>query len=514
MDSESTSCSASMKDVDSLDISECNMENSPVFEFYRGKTVFITGATGFMGKVLVEKLLRCTLVCKIYLLIRPKKGVRSQQRLEDLLAGKIFDRIREESPLVLKKVEVIDGDITEDKLGISEEQEDSLASSVNVIFHSAATVRFDEDLSKSLAMNVAGVMSVINLAKKMSLLEAMVDVSTAYCNCDLKHIEEKIYPVQGDAKAMVDICQWMNPEILDSPEVTRKMIGNRPNTYTYTKALAESVMASSCSSLPVSVMRPSIVSASLREPCPGWVDNFNGPSGIMAGAGTGVLRTLYCKRACTADMVPVDLCINLLCCVAWQTSLDPRGSLKVYNFTSGQLNPVTWGEVEEQLKTAIPKAAYEGALWYPGNIATETWYSNRFYQLLFHYCVAHTVDLLCWAVGKKPFLVKTSDFMQKSANVLEPFTTNSWSWTNDNTIALETILTEQDRAVFGFDIRAVDWKTYLDEYAQGIRDNVFQHNPATQGACRRKMWLLYFMHLMLQFVFLSSLLWILYCLMF
>ena len=61
-------------------------------------------------------------------------------------------------------------------------------------------MRFDEDLSKSLAMNVAGVMSVIDLAKKMSLLEAMVDVSTAYCNCDLKHIEEKISSVQGDAR--------------------------------------------------------------------------------------------------------------------------------------------------------------------------------------------------------------------------------------------------------------------------------------------------------------------------
>jgi len=515
MESETTCSPAPMtKDVDTQD--DCNLESSPspVLEFYRGKTVFITGATGFMGKVLVEKLLRSTEVSKIYVLIRPKKGVQSKQRLEDLLAGRIFDRIRKENPLALKKVEVIDGDITEDKLGIVEEQELSLMSSVNVIFHSAATVRFDEDLSKSLAMNVAGVMSVISLAKKMSKLEAMVDVSTAYCNCDRERIEERIYPVQGDAKAMVDMCQWMNPDILDSPEVTRKIIGSRPNTYTYTKALAESVMASSCSSLPVSVMRPSIVSASLREPCPGWVDNFNGPSGILAGAGTGVLRTLYCKRACTADMVPVDLCINLLCCVAWQTARDAPGSVKVYNFTSGGLNPVTWGEVESLCRSAIPKAAYEGALWYPSNLYSETWYSNRFHQLLFHYGVAHTVDLLCRAVGKKPFLVRTSEFMQKSANVLEPFTTNSWSWTNDNTVALESTLTEQDRAVFGFDIRAVDWKTYLDQYAQGIRDNVFQHNPATQGACRRKMWLLYFMHLSVQFCFLSFFLWILYCSMF
>ena len=94
MDSESTWCSSPLKDVDTVDVSACNIENSPVLEFYRGKTVFITGATGFMGKVLVEKLLRCTLVSKIYVLIRPKKGVRSHQRLQDLLAGKIFDTIR------------------------------------------------------------------------------------------------------------------------------------------------------------------------------------------------------------------------------------------------------------------------------------------------------------------------------------------------------------------------------------------------------------------------------------
>ena len=48
--------------------------NSDIAAFFNDKSVFITGATGFMGKVLVEKLLRCTNVRKIYLLIRPKKG--------------------------------------------------------------------------------------------------------------------------------------------------------------------------------------------------------------------------------------------------------------------------------------------------------------------------------------------------------------------------------------------------------------------------------------------------------
>ena len=69
--------------------------NSPVVEFYSGKTVFITGATGFMGKVLVEKLLRSTDVKMIYLLIRPKKGVQTELRLKALLESSVFERLKE-----------------------------------------------------------------------------------------------------------------------------------------------------------------------------------------------------------------------------------------------------------------------------------------------------------------------------------------------------------------------------------------------------------------------------------
>jgi len=377
-------------------------DTSPVRSFFRGKVVFITGATGFMGKVLVEKLLRSTAVSKIYLLIRPKKGVATAQRLKVLLETKIFDRVREEQAEVLAKVEAVAGDITEQRLGLSEVEERLLADSVNIIFHCAATVRFDEELTKSVSMNVGGVLAIIALARKMPQLKALVDVSTAYCNCHLEHIEEEIYPPPGHPTGMVELCQWMDPHILNSPEITKKVIGNRPNTYTFTKALAESLLAQEAGELPVAVMRPSIVSASWREPYPGWVDNFNGPSGIMAGAGKGVFRTLFCKRDCTADMYPVDLCINLLCCVAWKTGQrQPGDQIKVYNCTSGGLNPVTWGQVEVWALSSILKAAYEGAMWYPGGSYKENWYTNRLCQLVFHYGPAHGVDLLCRLVGKK-----------------------------------------------------------------------------------------------------------------
>lgn len=66
-----------------------SIENSEVSEWYRDKTVFMTGGTGFMGKVLVEKLLRSCPVRKIYLLVRPKKGADIRQRIDDMLNYKV-----------------------------------------------------------------------------------------------------------------------------------------------------------------------------------------------------------------------------------------------------------------------------------------------------------------------------------------------------------------------------------------------------------------------------------------
>ncbi|KAK4291380.1 hypothetical protein Pmani_035791 [Petrolisthes manimaculis] len=63
---------------------------SEITEFYRNKTIFITGGTGFMGKVLVEKLLRSCPVRRIYLLMRPKRGVDVEQRLDDMFNYKVY----------------------------------------------------------------------------------------------------------------------------------------------------------------------------------------------------------------------------------------------------------------------------------------------------------------------------------------------------------------------------------------------------------------------------------------
>jgi fatty acyl-CoA reductase len=56
-----------------------------IIEFFRDKHIFVTGGTGFMGKVLLEKLLRsCSDVGNIYVLIRPKKEKDPRERIKDI----------------------------------------------------------------------------------------------------------------------------------------------------------------------------------------------------------------------------------------------------------------------------------------------------------------------------------------------------------------------------------------------------------------------------------------------
>lgn len=64
------------------------------------------------------------------------------------------------------------------------------------------------------------------------------------------------------------------------------------------------------------------VVSTAHEPIPGWIDNFYGPTGIAAGAASGVLRTLHCNPEINANIVPVDLTVNALIASAWDVAMQ------------------------------------------------------------------------------------------------------------------------------------------------------------------------------------------------
>jgi len=89
---------------------------SPVQEYYKDKTIFITGASGFMGKVLLEKLLySCHSLKEVIIICRPKRGKAPETRLEEMFKLPIFQRIKDERPEMLKKVTIYQGDVTFDR---------------------------------------------------------------------------------------------------------------------------------------------------------------------------------------------------------------------------------------------------------------------------------------------------------------------------------------------------------------------------------------------------------------
>lgn len=171
-------------------------EYTSVKDFYRDRSIFITGGTGFMGKVLVEKLLRsCPDIKNIYLLMRPKKGQNVQERLQELLnapviispcfcvtekifeklklyfSRQLFEKLRRDSPNELSKIIPVAGDVTEPELGISANDQDMLIRSVSVVFHSAATVKFDEALKLSVTINMLGTKRLVQLCHRMRNVE-------------------------------------------------------------------------------------------------------------------------------------------------------------------------------------------------------------------------------------------------------------------------------------------------------------------------------------------------------
>ena len=89
------------------------------------------------------------------------------------MSAKIFDNLKDSKPSRLATVEVVSGDITKENFGLSQADIKKLLDEVEIVFHSAATIRFDEKLTEAVKLNVGAVYTLIQLCKMMKKLQVI-----------------------------------------------------------------------------------------------------------------------------------------------------------------------------------------------------------------------------------------------------------------------------------------------------------------------------------------------------
>lgn len=448
---------------------------SVISTFYEGKSILVTGATGFLGKVLLEKLLRTSPELRvIYILVRPKAGQTLQQRVNEMLSCQLFDKVREACPNVHEKIRAIYGDLKHQDLGISKEDMQELLSNTNLIFHCAATVRFNDTLRNAMQLNVVATQQLLRMASQMSSLEAFVHISTAFSNCNLKYIEEMVYPCPVEPRQIIASMEWLDDAIID--EITPKLLGGRPNTYTYTKALGEMVVQTEGRNLNMAIVRPSIVGATWQEPFPGWVDNLNGPNALIVATGKGLLRTVKAAPRAVADLIPADTVINLMVSVGWYTAVHRPKSTLIYHCTSGTLNPCKWGEMGTHIMATLEKVPLDRPLRIPKTTFAPTNVYMEYWNAVSHFGPAAIYDLFLRLTGRKPRFLNITNRILKTVSVLEYFATQSWEWSTSNTEMLLAELGPEDQQVFNFDVRKVDWVEYFENYVLGVKQYLLKED--------------------------------------
>lgn len=336
-------------------------------ETFAGKHVLLTGASGFVGKVWLTMMLEhVPEIGSIRVLLRRKALLTARERFEKMVNGSpAFGPLHERfgagfSSYLMSKVQLLDGDISEPQLGLPAAELGTLRRELDLIVHCAGLVDFDPDLRKALASNVDGTMNVADLAAS-SDHAALLHVSTCYvAGRRYGRIVEEVQPdfaptannfdaareVESARAAIQRICaEHDKPEHvaklrLDAEdninakggkgdrsraiqgelrrlqrESLRQALSDEgtaragrlgwPNTYTYTKSIAESLLLKRVHELRLAIVRPSIVESSVQHPFPGWNESFNGSAPLAYVMGTW-FRAIPARPSAPFDVIPVD----------------------------------------------------------------------------------------------------------------------------------------------------------------------------------------------------------------
>src|SRR5450432_2471393 len=377
-----------------------------VSEIYKGRNVFILGSTGFVGKVLLGMLLdRFPQIGRVYVMVRRGSGTDAESRFwKSVVTSPVFNPLRDKhggpeglATFLRQKVVVVDGDITEPNLGLTEEAAERVAKDLDVLINSSGRVTFNPPLESALRTNVDGTKNVIAFAKRMRR-PALIHTSTCFVagnrSGEVWEDEEldgyfprrkeltgtkfsveqemadnaqgaaRIRELANDAQVLAKLRQdardrlrdenrdpddegalklavararkeWIR-EQMTQQGVERAARWGWPNIYTYTKSMGDQLVARE-TGIFRSIVRPAIVESAVSYPFQGWNEGFttSAPLVYLALKGQNVLPV---SNKLILDVVPVDhICAGMLMAAAQACVEQPK---LVFQLSSGDLNPL------------------------------------------------------------------------------------------------------------------------------------------------------------------------------
>jgi HAD superfamily hydrolase (TIGR01490 family) len=392
-----------------------------IAESLSGRRIAITGATGFVGTALVERLLRNAPGCELFLIVRGGRRGAASRIKREILNNDAFDRLRDEladtaepfDVMVARRVHALDGDISVDGLGLSESDRATLAT-CDIVIHSAAAVAFDSPLDSAVEVNLLG---PVRLAATLNELHAnsptkpfLVAVSTCYVagnrrgtapeqlvsegpfdiGLDWRAEVASARRLRGDIEAASRTPQalekfrkdarqelgaagapalaakteqlrdrWVSSELVQAGRSRAASVG-WPDAYAFTKALAEQALTETKGDLPVCIVRPSIIESAVAEPKPGWIRGFRMAEPVIISYARGLLREFPGVPEGTVDVIPVDIVVAAIIAVA---ATGPERAPYISHVASGSSNPLRYSRLVDNVRdwfTAHPIYDSEG----------------------------------------------------------------------------------------------------------------------------------------------------------
>lgn len=493
-----------------------------------GKHLMLIGVTGFIGKVwLVDLLQQVPDIKKITLLIRRNRTTTAQRRFEKIVQeSPTFDQLQEIhgsglSQFLKEKIEVVEGDVSAEGLGLDAATRERLAKSLDVVVNSAGLTDFNPDLRDALSSNVDSALHLVEFLRA-SERAALMHLSTCYVvgKRDGRVHEElpENYNPAGDqrfdseqeveslramissveeraqskeiAKALrrVALGKGADESKVEAGELEGVVRRNRlrwernrltragmkraqrlgwPNTYTFTKSLGESILARRGKDLPIAVVRPSIVESSTRSPFPGWNEGINtsGPLSYLLGTN---FRQLPSNEKKCLDVIPVDMVCRGMTLIA--AALVERKNARMYQLATSGINPCNMGRSIELTGLAHRKHYKTQAgidHWLKVKFETIPVSKQRYERLSIpmQKAVVKGINRAAEKLRmKKAPLAKTERDLSRAEKLIElyePFILhNEHVFECENARLLTAALSAEEREIFAFDPESLDWWDY------------------------------------------------------